>query len=195
MIEIDGVQYPTETRASAAPPPRPDQELPAGATEPPGYSDLMDSGRTVVAGRVIETEEPGFRGRSEPMVGEGQRYLQASPDAPFMSHTRSGDHQDEINSGLEGFGGTGRPEPAFGAVPDPGSGQTYVNPNAPTMASEPPATPDEIEAARGMLRQAHDLYGGVRVLQFVRYPNDRRISVKFEEEAHPGEVRVLQRAY
>ncbi|HWG85080.1 MAG TPA: hypothetical protein VNT60_06345 [Deinococcales bacterium] len=196
MIEIDGVQYPSEARASAAPPPRPDQELPAGSSEPPGFSDQVGGNRQVVAGRVIETGEPNLVDGAHPMVGEAGRYLQTSGSSPVLDPMRRTEHGDELNDGLGGgVGGAGRPVSSAMSVPNPGAGQTYDNPNSPPIAEEPPASPDEIEAARAMIAEARRLYGSARVLYFVRYPHDRRIMLKFEEGDNPGEVRSLQRAY
>ena len=207
MITIDGQTYRAEIRASDAPPPRPDQEVPAGSSGGPGMDESSyGHDHKVIAGRVVETHDPGpavppqaglVPGGAERIVaggGAAMPYLPGgAPAYPIADPSRP---QGETHDGLPADpSGSGAPLRQPFTVRDPGSGETYANPNAPTLNEDLPLQPGEEEAARALLSEARALYGEVRVLYFVRYPTDRRVALKFEEGLNPGEVRGLQRAY
>lgn len=191
MIEIDGRRYPSEVRASAAPPPRPDQELPYGAADTGGDPSvaLLESDRTAIAGTSIDTHEPGPR----PSLTQDHLAFGGFVPGPLVQGTAATRETYPL-SGHADDGGA-RTYPSFGGVRDPGSGETYDNPNAPAVVADVPVDPLEVQAARAMMEEAAGLYGGYEVVGFVRYPNDRRIMMKFREGINPDEVRSLQRTY
>jgi hypothetical protein len=165
MIEIDDQTYPSEVRKSQ-PVQLETQEMPAGSSEFPGLSEEIPSGRTIIAGAVIET-------------GSNPRDLET---------LKAG--------AVSGFAHINEGEAYNGSLADPaGSGVPLERPedNKIELLEEDHALqPGEINAAREMLLEMKDLNPNARVLRFVRYPISKRIVLLFTDGS---DTLSLQRSY
>ena len=203
MIVIDGHSYPSEERDGAAPPPQPDQELPAGAANEP--FTLANSQQKVNAEGWADARAawpeggPGFPssnatgvttvGLDGPVVG------QASPvNLPNAQRTRGWADSNVQNGPLDELP-VDSAYPSPDGVADPGAGETVGNVNVRTVPETSPVTGDETAAARAMIEEASGIGGPPTVLKFVRYPTERRIMMMYEPFDQPGEARGLQRKY
>lgn len=193
MIDIDGRTYPSEVRASAAPPPRPDQQVPAGLSLTGGDPavSLLESDRTMVSGQAIHAGEPG----PNPQLTQDRAEFGGRFPGPLVQGTAAARDLAPGETTGDRDAVSGPPVRPYGSVRDPGSGETYENPNAPTVPDATPASPLEIQAARAMMEEAEGLYPGFQVIGFVRYPNDKRIMMKFREKPNDDDIRSLQRTY
>lgn len=157
MIEIDNQSYPSEVRKSV-PVTLETQDIPAGSSEFPGFSETIPSGRKIIEGLVIET-------------GDNPRDLdtlraEALSGLPLVSNNNEGETYDGTLSDPAGSGAPlERPE----------------NSKIELLEEDHALQPGEVDAGREMLLEMKTLNPNARVLRFVRYPLENRIVLLFTD--------------
>ncbi len=166
MIEIDNQTYPSEVRQSQ-PVQLETQEIPAGSSEFPGLSEEIPSGRKIIAGAVIQTDN-GLKDLDT---------LKAKAVSGLPHHINEGETYDGNLA-----------NPAGSGVPLERPEDTKIV----LLEEDHALQTGEIDAAREMLLEMKDLYPNARVLRFVRYPLEKRIVLLFTDGS---DTLSLQRSY